>query len=151
MTEALAAAVKLAIRSLLKEAESAPNPYLRIAALLAEVGLEAYPYVKAYFDPPKSLEDLQAAAQLPSEVGYENHHIVEQNTRNPDGSEDALMDAPDNLARIPTAKHWRLNSWYQTEDREFNDLTPREYLPGKSWEERRRVGLIGLRYIGVLK
>ncbi len=151
MTEALAVAIKLAIRSLLREAESAPNPYVRIAALLAEVGLEAYPYVKAYFDPPVSLEELQAAAQSPSEEGYEDHHIVEQNTATPDGSEAALMDAPDNLARIPTVKHWELNRWYQTPDFKFDGMTPRQYLDGKSWDERRRVGLMGLRDIGVLK
>ena len=84
MTNTLAEGIKLAIRSLLlTELESATNPYVRIAALLAELGLEAYPYVRAYFDPPKSLEELQEAAQSPSEVGYEDHHIVEQATANP--------------------------------------------------------------------
>jgi hypothetical protein len=151
MTNALAEAIKFAIRGLLARAESAPDPRVKIAALLVEVGLEAYPYVSAYFDSPKSLEELQAAAQSPSEVGYEDHHIVEQATANPDGSEDALIDAPDNLARIPTAKHWKLNSWYQTPNPECGDLAPRQYLPGKSWDECRRLGLIGLRYIGVLK
>jgi hypothetical protein len=109
MTNATAEAIKLAIRSLLADAESAPNPYVRLAVLLAEVGLEAYPCAKSYFDGPKSLEELQAAAQSPSEVGYEDHHIVEQATANPDGSEDVLMGAPENLARIPTMKHWELN------------------------------------------
>ena len=151
MTEVLAGAVKLAIRSLLARAESAPDPRVKIAALLVEVGLEAYPYVSAYFDPPNSLEELQEAAQSPSEAGYEDHHIVEQATANPDGSEDALMDDPDNLARIPMAKHWELNSWYETPDDEFDGLTPRQYLKGKSWEERWQVGLDGLRSIGVLK
>jgi hypothetical protein len=151
MTNATAEAIKLAVRSLLADAESAPNPYVRLAALLAEVGLEAYPYAKSYFDGPKSLEELQAAPQSPSEVGYEDHHIVEQATAKPDGSEDVLMDDPNNLARIPTVKHWELNSWYETPDAEFDSMTPRQYLMGKSWDERCRVGLTGLRYIGVLK
>ena len=151
MTSALAVAINLAIHRLLVEAESVPNPYVRIAALLAEVGLDAYPYVKAYFDPPKPLEELQAAAQSPSETGYDDHHVVEQATANPDGSEDALIDAPDNLVQIPTIKHWELNSWYETRNAEFNEMTPRQYLDGKSWGERLRVGLIGLQYIGVLK
>jgi hypothetical protein len=63
MTNALAEGIKLAIRRLLPEAESAPNPCIRIAALLAELGLEVYPYVKAYFDPPKSLEPARASSR----------------------------------------------------------------------------------------
>jgi hypothetical protein len=151
MTEILAEAVKTAIRVFLSRAESAPHPGVRIAAFLAEVGLEAYPYVSAYFGEAKSLEELQAAAQEPSQTGYEDHHIVEQATANPDGSEDRQIEAPDNLARIPTVKHWELNRWYQTPNYSLEGLTPRKYLDGKSWEERRRVGLMGMRDIGVLK
>ena len=148
---ALAQGIKIGIRRLIAAGIKAPHPYVRIAALLAGVALEAHPYINGYFDPPKSLEELRNTAQSPSEAGYENHHIVEQATANPDGSEDALTDDPDNLARIPTAKHWKLNSWYETDNFDFNGLTPRQYLQGKSWEERRRVGLDGLRAIGVLK
>ena len=151
MTEALAEAIKTAVRLFLARAEAAPDIRIRLAALLAEVGLEAYPYVRAYFDPPKTLEALQAAAQLPSEVGYDDHHIVEQATANPDGSEDDQIDSPDNLARIPTVKHWELNRWYQRSNRDLEGMTPREYLEGKSWADRLRVGLMGLRDIGVLK
>ena len=150
MTGALAEAINIALRGLAL-AESAEDNRVRIIAFLAEVGLEAYPYISAYFDPPKSLEALQAAAQSPSEVGYDDHHIVEQATANDDGSEDALMDSPDNLARIPTVKHWQLNRWYQKENSNLDGMTPRRYLDGKSWEERWRVGLMGLRDIGVLK
>jgi hypothetical protein len=88
MTEVLAEAVKTAIRIILAQAESTPDPRVRIAALLAEVGLEAYPYVSAYFDSPKSFEELQAAAQSPSDPAYEN---VEQATANSDGSEAAQI------------------------------------------------------------
>ena len=151
MTEVLAEAVKLAIRGLLARAESAPDPRVKIVALLVEVGLEAYPYVSAYFDSPKSLEELQAAAQLPSQDGYDDHHIVEQATANPDGSEDERMDSPENLARIPTVKHWELNRWYQRQNDDFGGMTPRQYVEGKTWEERRSVGLMGLRDVGVLK
>jgi len=61
------------------------------------------------------------------------------------------MDAPENLVRIPTVKHWELNSWYERPRTEFGNMTPREYLKDKSWEERRRAGLIGLRDVGILK
>jgi hypothetical protein len=60
------------------------------------------------------------------------------------------MDSPDNLVRIPTLKHWELNAWYARPNALFGDLSPRQYLIGKSWDERRMVGLIGLKSIGVL-
>jgi hypothetical protein len=52
---------------------------------------------------------------------------------------------------IPTLKHWQLNGWYATKNDDFGDLSPRDYLKGKSWDERQRVGLMGLRIVGVLK
>jgi len=122
-----------------------------IGAAVGVVSAAAYPYVQAYFDPPKSLEDLQGAAQSPPEIGYDDHHIVERATAAADGSENARIAAPENLARIPTVKHWELNRWYETPDFDFNEMTPRQYLKGKSWDERYRVGLSGLRAIGVLQ
>ena len=139
MTRALAGAIKGAIRGGWG------------GAAVGAVSEAAYPYVKAYFDPPQSLEDLQRAAQSPPELGYDDHHIVEQATAAADGSEDALIAAPENLARISTVKHWHLNRWYETPNRYFSDMTPRQYLKGKSWDERYRVGLDGLRDAGVLQ
>ena len=60
------------------------------------------------------------------------------------------MDAPENLVRVPTLKHWELNAWYATSNRDFGNISPRQYLIGKSWDERRLVGLVGLQKIGVL-
>lgn len=120
------------------------------ASILAELGTAAYPFVKAYFDAAQSLKALQEAAKSPAR-GYDIHHIVERATANPDGSERALINGSDNLVRIPTLKHWQLNSWYETENQDFSDMTPRQYLKGKSWDERRRVGLNGLRAVGVLQ
>jgi hypothetical protein len=94
---------------------------------------------------------LQRAAQSPPEIGYDDHHNVEQATAAADGSEDALIDAPENLVRIPTVKHWELNRWYETANPNFDNMTPRQYLKEKSWDERYRVGIIGLRGIGVLQ
>ena len=68
-----------------------------------------------------------------------------------DASEATRVNSPDNEVLIPTLKHWELNAWYAIEDADFGGLSPRDYLVGKSWEERRRVGLMGLRRIGVLK
>jgi hypothetical protein len=119
---------------------------LEIGEALAEAAL---PYIKPYFDPPQSLADLNAAASDP-QTGYDIHHVVEQATSAEDGSEDDKMNSPDNLVRIPTLKHWELNSWYATSNRRFNYQSPRQYLIGKSWDERRMVGIIGLQEIGVL-
>lgn len=118
--------------------------------VLAAFGVAAFPFVRAYFDGPQSLQALQEGAKSPKR-GYEIHHIVEQATANPDGSERASIRGSDNLVRIPAVKHWELNGWYETGNINFGDMTPREYLKGKSWDERRRVGLKGLREVGVLQ
>jgi hypothetical protein len=51
-------------------------------------------------DPPKSLEELQRAAK-DARPGYDVRHIVERHTAARDGSEDHLINAPENLVRIP--------------------------------------------------
>ena len=68
-----------------------------------------------------------------------------------DASEAALVNSPENEVLIPTLKRWELNAWYAMKQQRFGGLSPRDFLVGKSWEERLRVGLIGLREIGVLK
>ena len=120
---------------------------LEIGFALAEFAL---PYIKAYFVPPKSLAELNQAADDP-QLGYDVHHIVEQATAATDGSERARIEGADNLTRIPTLKHWELNGWYQRSNRRLGGLSPRSYLREKSWNERRKVGLEGLTEIGVLK
>jgi hypothetical protein len=119
---------------------------LEIGESLAE---RAYPYVQAYFDPPQSLEALQDAAQDP-QPGYDVHHVVEGGTA-ADANDAAQINSPDNEVAIPTLKHWELNAWYATQNEDYDGLSPLEYLKGKSWEERWDVGLVGLRYIGVLE
>ena len=114
------------------------------------------PYIQAYTDPPQSLEDLETAAQGSARQGYDVHHIVEQASGRSGEIPTQLIDSGENLVSIPTLRHWQLNSWYQTKNREFvdeqgNPTTPRDYLIGKGYDERRRVGLIGLRIVGVLK
>jgi len=139
---------------------SALNRVARAAARyfkVLDLVLGALPYleerqaeIRASFDPPRSLQELQEAVSTP-EKGYDVHHIVERATRNPNGSEDAMINAPDNLVRIPRWKHWELNAWYERPQDRFSGLSPRQYLRDKSWDERRAVGLEGLIEIGVLK
>jgi hypothetical protein len=119
---------------------------LEISLNLAE---RAFPFIRAYFDPPQTLDALQEAA-LDPQPGYDVHHVVEGSTAQ-DASEAARIDSPENEVLIPTLKHWELNGWYARKDVRFGGFSPRDYLSGRSWGERQRVGLIGLRKIGVLK
>jgi hypothetical protein len=116
------------------------------ASWLKEFG----PVYYASFDPPKTLAELQSAVSDPR-PGYDTHHIVERATAAEDGSENHLINAPENLVRIPRWKHWTLNSWYETPNEDTDRMTPRNYLRGKGLEERDRVGLKGLVAVGVLK
>jgi hypothetical protein len=120
---------------------------------LIEVGSWAYnrtPFVQAYNDPPKSLEELHAGVSTP-ELGYDIHHIVEQTQAARDGFPREAIDGPENLVRIPAMKHWEINGWYQRENPDFGGQSPREYLAGRNWDVRRSVGLEALRIAGVLK
>lgn len=121
-----------------------------ILALQAAGWLSNYlPYVYAYLDPPKTLEELQQDALSPA-PGYNIHHIVEQTSAMQDGYPRSMIDDPDNLVRIPTLTHWQITTWFQTANPNYNDFAPRDYLRGKSWDERRRVGLDALIRFGVL-
>ncbi len=110
---------------------------------------DKYPYIKAYLDAPKSLDELQSSIGKP-EKGYEVHHFVEQSAAESDGHSREDIDGPDNLVRIPTLKHWEITGWYMTPNPLFDGLSPREYLRGKSWDERRKVGLGALKRFKVL-
>ena len=93
---------------------------------------------------------MQQAVASPK-AGYEIHHIVEQTPAEQEGYRRSLIDGPDNLVRIPTLKHREITAWYQTKNDQFDGLSPREYLRGKTWDERTRVGLGALIDRGVLK
>jgi hypothetical protein len=113
-------------------------------------GYKAFPYIKAYLAPPKTLSELQAAVASPK-TGYDVHHIVEQKAAEKDGYPRSKIDAPENLVRIPTLKHWQITAWYMTRNDAFGRLSPREFLQGKDWSERVQVGRKALILYGVLK
>jgi hypothetical protein len=123
---------------------------LEAAAETAAWLYDKYPSIKAYLDEPKSLEELQNNVRKPRK-GYDVHHIVEQTSARDHKIPDALIDGPDNLVLIPRLKHWEITGWFMTPNKNYNRLSPREYLEGESWEERRRVGLDALIDAGVLK
>ncbi|MCQ8783343.1 hypothetical protein [Mangrovibrevibacter kandeliae] len=110
-----------------------------------------YPLIESYFDPPKTLAELQEAAAQGKAEGHDIHHIAEKAPAEADGSPMSMMEGPENLARIPRAKHWELNSWYETPSDAYGGMSPRRYLLGKSWDERTKIGLIGLLDMGILK
>ena len=106
--------------------------------------------IEAYRDEPKTLEELQRAASTPKR-GYDIHHIVEQTSADQDGFPRSVIDGPDNLVRIPRLKHREINGWYGRLNRDFGGRSPREYLRGKDWSERVKVGLEALIQHKVLK
>jgi hypothetical protein len=111
---------------------------------------DEYPYIKAAQDPPKTLGELRQAVSTP-EKGYDIHHVVEQTPAQQDGYPKNMIESLENKVRIPTYKHWDVTTWYQTQNDDFGGMSPRDYLRGKSWEERTRVGLDALVLHGVLK
>lgn len=107
------------------------------------------PSISSYLDAPRSLGELQE--DLTSKPGDDVHHIVEQSSAEADNYPRRMIDASDNLVRIPRMKHWEINAWSQTPNELYGDVPPREYLRGKDWGERRRVGLYALQKFGVLR
>ncbi|HEY1983332.1 MAG TPA: hypothetical protein VGH13_24890 [Xanthobacteraceae bacterium] len=118
------------------------------AAWVAEKYL---PYIITYQDPPRSLQELQQAALLPTSQYYNDHHLVEKKAAADDGFPASMIDGPENIVRIPTLKHWLITGWYQIPNGSFDDVSPREYLRGRSWEDRVRVGTQALIRFGVMK
>jgi hypothetical protein len=112
--------------------------------------LEYEANIEAYLDEPKTLEELQRAAQKPKR-GYDIHHIAEQTSAEQDGFPRSKIHGPENLVRIPRFKHWEITGWYMTKNKAYGELSPREYLRGKDWQERTRIGLRALIRHGVLK
>jgi hypothetical protein len=142
--------IKAAASWLAAAGKNAAAGYLRILQQVYWVTMLALPYIRAYLSPPKTLNELQQDALNP-QVGYNIHHVVEQTPARNDGYPEDMINGPDNLVRIPTLKHWQINGWYGERNEKYDNLSPREYLRGKSWEERMRVGKEALILFKVLK
>jgi len=108
------------------------------------------PSIRSYLDGPKTLEALRRNA-LTTRPGYHKHHIVEQTPAKRDGFSRSLIDGYDNVVSIRIYKHRQITAWYQTPNKDFGNRSPREFLRGRSWEERQKVGQDALREHGVLK
>jgi hypothetical protein len=116
---------------------------------------DSLPAIYTYGDPPKTLEELQRDAQNP-QPGYDIHHIVEQTPARNDKFPESMIDGPDNRVRVPRLKHWAINSWLGKPNPDFKDangseISPRDSMRGKSWDERYRFGTDVLKKFKVLK
>jgi hypothetical protein len=111
---------------------------------------EFVPYIAAYADPPKTLEELQNAVSI-SAIGYDIHHIVEQTPAQQDGFTRTQIDSRENVVRIPTLKHWQITGWFATKSVRFGGQSPRDYLRGQDWNTRLKIGTEALIKHGVLK
>jgi hypothetical protein len=129
----------------------ARSPMGRVGLILEAASWvkEYAPVIWSYFDSPRSLEELQSNVGDPA-PGYDIDHIVEQTSAEQDGFPRSQINAPENLARVPRLRHWEINAWYQTSNKEFDGLSPRDYLRGRPWDERAQVGLRALIQFGVL-
>ncbi len=109
-----------------------------------------YPKIMSDLDPPKSYEELMAASDEPTRLGYHDHHIVEQGAQNSD-IDKSLIESDQNIVRVPEYKHIDINAYYQTPNDGLGGKTPREYLKGKSFEDRLEFGKDVLRKFGIMK
>lgn len=106
--------------------------------------------ILAATDPPQIYEDLQAGVGK-KRPGYDDHHVVERTWAKYFGFDRGRIDDPENLVSIPRLTHYQITGWYGAKNPDFGNLSPREYLADKDWEERRRIGLQALVKFRVLK
>lgn len=107
-------------------------------------------YITSYLEGPKPLDELQKDAAHKRQ-GTEVHHIVEQSSVGQEGIRREDVEAPSNKVRISTFKHWEINGYYSRKVPDLGDISPREYLEYKSFEERREYGINVMRKLGVSK
>jgi hypothetical protein len=106
--------------------------------------------IETYREPARTIEELRAAVSTPR-PGTEVHHIMEQTAAERWGFGSSEINAPANLVRIPTLKHYDITGWYSRPNVEYGGLSPREYLSDKGFDERMRVGRDALILYEVLK
>jgi hypothetical protein len=118
--------------------------------------------VYASLQPPETLEELQTQPQ-DHFLGYEQHHIVEQNAANVAKDGEVVnvlllkfgyeaLDDPSNLVWIPRLLHARITDEYSSKylDNPIYPLT-REVVSAMDFDAQREAGLDALRRAGALK
>ncbi len=113
-------------------------------------------------DPPKTLDELQKPPNH-YQLGYDQHHIVEQNPANIAKRLEywtlllrkfgrAAIDDPSNIVWVPRRKHWRITAIYNS--KEAGDplgRLHRQVVNQLDFASQREAGLAALREAGVLK
>lgn len=110
----------------------------------------------AYYDPPKTLDELHAPPKE-NALGYDQHHIVEQNPSNVAkesivkfGRE--LIDDPNNTVWVPRLKHEQITGEYNSQiDTPAGRQRLRDAINEDDFETQYEKGLEMLRKYGVLK
>ncbi|MSP49232.1 MAG: hypothetical protein EXQ95_07890 [Alphaproteobacteria bacterium] len=122
---------------------------------------EGFPNVVSYFDPPRSLEELNPTVRVedyasfddfaeknPAGPGYEWHHIRERSLGSDQGWD---VDTTENIARVPVIHHHRITALYASKPWGPSGPTVREWLrtmdPAFQW----RFGQYVLRRQGVMQ
>ena len=102
-------------------------------------------------DPPRTMEELLAAVNVPRAGTELHHHKMEQHVSKQRKIKQSEIDAPGNRVRIPVLKHRQISHWYRKPNPRFGGLTPRQFLADKPAEVHEQVGLEALKLFGVLK
>jgi len=127
-----------------------------VSLFIGVIGARDWARAKAHeiatsLDPPKSMEELEAAVSVPRRGTELHHHKMEQHVSRQRGIPQSEINAPGNVVRIPTFKHYDITAWYRTPNESLGGLTPRQYLADKSPEEHARIGREALILFEVLK
>ena len=142
--------VRVGIRVGIEGTVGGPVGDFLLAAEAAYWAYKAYPYIKSYFDPPKTLKSCEKMRNLATMT------IISLSGGQKDGVPESKIESPDNIVPIPKLKHWEINNWLGKPNPKFRDendkpISPRDYIKGKTWEERYQFGLDVLRKFGVLE
>ena len=158
------------------------NPETRTAAMLLHFTIEAMEWLRDEFpdedldsskvrtedqiyanlQPPKTLDELQTQPQ-DHLLGYELHHIVEQNPANVAKDDQEVvewlqkfgqdtLDDPSNLVYVPRLKHEQITAYFNSHylDRKAYPRA-RVVISAMDFNDQREAGLEALRYFEVLK
>jgi hypothetical protein len=114
----------------------------------------------ASFDPPKTLDELrQRQTRFP--LGYERHHIIEQNPANLAKSPlaaiiekfgRAALEDPRNIVWVPRLKHELITAFFNSEDLDDPAGRIRRRVIGEmDFDDQFQAGLDAMRLFGVLQ
>ena len=125
-----------------------------------EVRLDAQ--LKANFDPPKTLEELQIPP-TENQLGYEQHHLVEQNPDNLEKNAlisepafekfgEAAIQDPSNTVWVPRLKHEEITADYNSRDKDDPlGRLRRDVVNEMDFNAQRAAAMAKLREYGILQ